>query len=34
MAAKYGGRTIDGLAKKFGDGQVHIISLTKRVTTN
>lgn len=28
MATKYGGRTIDGLAKKF-DGQVHIISLTK-----
>ncbi len=34
MAAKYGGRTIDGLAKKFGDGQVHIISLAKRATTN
>jgi predicted Zn-dependent peptidase len=34
MAAKYGGRTIDGLAKKFGDGQVHIVSLAKRVTTN
>ncbi len=29
MAAKYGGRTIDSLAKKF-DGQVHIISLTKK----
>ena len=34
MAAKYGGRTIDGLAKKFGDGQVHIISLRSRATTN
>jgi len=34
MAAKYGGRTIDGLARKYGDGQVHIVSLTKRVTTN
>jgi predicted Zn-dependent peptidase len=34
MAAKYGGRTIDGLAKKFGDGQVHIISLRARATTN
>ena len=34
MAAKYGGRTIDGLAKKFGDGQVHIVSLAKRATTN
>lgn len=29
MAAKYGGRTLDGLAKKF-DGQVHIIPLTKK----
>ena len=27
MAAKYGGRTIDGLAKKFGDGTVHVIAL-------
>ena len=34
MAAKYGGRTIDGLARKFGDGQVHVISLAKRTTTN
>ncbi len=34
MAAKYGGRTIDGLAKRFGDGQVHVISLAKRATTN
>jgi Zn-dependent M16 (insulinase) family peptidase len=34
MAAKYGGRTIDGLAKKFGDGQVHIVSLRARATTN
>jgi zinc protease len=25
MAAKYGGRTIDGLAKRFGDGTVHIV---------
>jgi predicted Zn-dependent peptidase len=35
MAAKYGGRTIDGLAKKFGDGTVHIVSLRPtRPTTN
>ncbi|MGE5361257.1 MAG: M16 family metallopeptidase [Bacteroidales bacterium] len=34
MATKYGGRTIDGLAKKFGDGQVHVISLRARTTTN
>jgi len=27
MAAKYGGRTIDGLAKKFGDGTVHVVTL-------
>ena len=27
MAAKYGGRTIDGLAKKLGDGTVHIVAL-------
>jgi len=27
MAAKYGGRTLDGLAKKLGDGTVHIIAL-------
>jgi zinc protease len=27
MAAKYGGRTIDGLAKKLGDGTVHVIAL-------
>jgi zinc protease len=29
MAAKYGGRTIDSLAKKY-DGQVHVISLAKK----
>jgi predicted Zn-dependent peptidase len=35
MAAKYGGRTIDGLAKKFGDGTVHIVSLRPtKPTTN
>jgi predicted Zn-dependent peptidase len=28
MAAKYGGRTLDGLAKKYGDGQIHVIALT------
>jgi zinc protease len=27
MAAKYGGRTIDGLAKKLGDGTVHVVGL-------
>jgi predicted Zn-dependent peptidase len=27
MAAKYGGRTIDGLTKKFGDGTVHVVKL-------
>jgi zinc protease len=27
MAAKYGGRTIDGLAKKLGDGTVHVVTL-------
>jgi predicted Zn-dependent peptidase len=27
MAAKYGGRTIDGLARKLGDGTVHVIAL-------
>jgi len=27
MAAKFGGRTIDGLAKKYGYGTVHIVSL-------
>lgn len=27
MAAKFGGRTIDGLARKYGDGQVHILKL-------
>jgi zinc protease len=27
MAAKYGGRTIDGLAKKLGDGTVHVVAL-------
>ncbi len=27
MAAKYGGRTIDGLARKLGDGTVHVMTL-------
>jgi len=27
MAAKFGGRTIDGLAKKYGDGAIHTIPL-------
>jgi zinc protease len=27
MAAKYGGRTIDGLARTFGDGTVNVITL-------
>ncbi len=27
MAAKYGGRAIDGLAKKLGDGTVHVVTL-------
>jgi len=27
MAAKFGGRTIDGLAKKYGDGQVYVVAL-------
>jgi predicted Zn-dependent peptidase len=27
MAALFGGRTIDGLAKKYGDGTVHIVEL-------
>jgi len=27
MAAKYGGRTIGGLAKTYGDGTVHVIKL-------
>jgi zinc protease len=27
MAAKFGGRSIDGLAKKYGDGAVHVVSL-------
>jgi hypothetical protein len=27
MAAKFGGRTIDGLAKKYGDGEVHVVAL-------
>jgi len=27
MADKFGGRTIDGLARKYGDGQVHILKL-------
>jgi hypothetical protein len=34
MAAKYGGRTIDGLAKMFGDGQVHVVSLRAKATAN
>ena len=34
MAAKFGGRAIEGLAKKYGDGQVHIIPLAKKATTN
>lgn len=27
MAAKYGGRSIDGLARRFGDGKLHIVTL-------
>jgi zinc protease len=27
MAAKFGGRTIDGLAKRYGDGEVHLVQL-------
>jgi zinc protease len=27
MAAKFGGRNIDGLARKYGDGTVHVVSL-------
>jgi predicted Zn-dependent peptidase len=27
MAAKFGGRTIDSLAKKYGDGEVHVVPL-------
>jgi predicted Zn-dependent peptidase len=27
MAAKFGGRTLDGLAKKYGDGTIHVITL-------
>ena len=27
MAARFGGRAIEGLAKKYGDGQVHIVQL-------
>lgn len=27
MAQKFGGRTLDGLAKRYGDGTIHIISL-------
>ncbi|MFB3854085.1 MAG: M16 family metallopeptidase [Vicinamibacterales bacterium] len=34
MAAKFGGRAIDGLAKKYGDGQVHIVQLDKAGGTN
>jgi zinc protease len=32
MAAKYGGRTIGGLAKQLGDGQVHIVQLAAKKT--
>ena len=27
MAARFGGRTMDGLAKKYGDGTVHVVTL-------
>ena len=27
LAAKFGGRTMDGLAKKYGDGTVHVVTL-------
>jgi len=27
MAAKFGGRTMDGLAKKYGDGTIHVVTL-------
>jgi hypothetical protein len=27
MAAKFGGRTMDALAKKSGDGTVHVVTL-------
>jgi hypothetical protein len=27
MATKFGGRTMDGLAKKYGDGTVHVVTL-------
>ena len=27
MAAKFGGRAMDGLAKKYGDGTVHVVTL-------
>ena len=27
MAAKYGGRSIEGIAKKYGDGTVHVVTL-------
>jgi zinc protease len=27
MATKYGGRTLDGLAKKLGDGTIHVVPL-------
>jgi len=27
MAAKFGGRTLDGLAKTYGDGAIHVMSL-------
>ena len=27
MAAKFGGRTMDGLATKYGDGTVHVVTL-------
>jgi hypothetical protein len=27
MAAKFGGRAIEGLAKKYGDGTVNVVKL-------
>jgi hypothetical protein len=27
MAARFGGRTMDGLAKKYGDGTIHVVTL-------
>ena len=34
MAARFGGRSIDGLAQKYGDGTVHIVPLAKKAATN